>query len=104
MGTVTDADEAWLVKLLSSDVETTIGPGHDARIQRVAAHVRGLRTEIDDYVAMVVEDVQQEFHDLFIDTSWPSCPFHRNHPLWLHGQHWVCAQNRIPVAPLGRLR
>ena len=101
---MTDADEARVVTLLSRDVATTIGPGHEARIRRAATDVRALRSEVDDYVAKVVEDVQQELHDLFIDPSWPSCPLHHRHPLWLHDGHWTCGESRVSVAPLGQLR
>ena len=113
MGTVTDEDEARLVRLLRSDVEATIGSGHDARIQRVAAQVRGLRAEIDDYVAKVVEDLQQEFHDLFIDTSWPVRPRHGRHRLWYHDDGWwwceaagiaVCRLGALGTLPSGRAR
>jgi hypothetical protein len=102
--TVTDADEARVVRLLSHDVAATLGPGYDEAIRNAAAHARTLWHEPSDYVDKVVEDVQQEFHDLFIDTTWPSCPFHPNHPLWLHGEQWVCEQNQTSVAPLGGLR
>jgi hypothetical protein len=104
MPTVTDADEARIVALLARDVEMTIGPVHEARIRRVATHVRALRNDVDDYMDKVVEDVQQEFHDLFIDTTWPSCPLHPCHPLWLHDGRWTCAESRVPVALLGQLR
>jgi hypothetical protein len=104
MPLVTDADEALVVARLSRDVATTIGAGHEARIRRAAAHVRPFRNEVDTYIAKVVEDVQQEFHDLFIDTSWPACPLHHRHPLWLRDGQWTCAESRVPVAPLGQLR
>lgn len=101
--TVTDADEARVVRLLRQDVIATLGPGYERSIQRAATDARALRDEPDDYVAKVVEDVQQEFHDLFIDTTWPACPYHANHPLWLHDGQWVCELAQRPVAPLGDL-
>jgi hypothetical protein len=101
--TVTNADEARVVRLLSQDVFATLGPGFEGAIRDVATHVRTLRDEPDDYLEKVVEDVQQSFHDQYIDTTWPACPFHPNHPLWLHNERWVCEQTRTPVAPLGGL-
>jgi hypothetical protein len=62
------------------------------------------RDEPDDYVAKVVEEDQQGFHDLFIDTTWPACPFHSRHPLWLHSGHWTCDQDSVCLAPLGQLK
>jgi hypothetical protein len=34
------------------------------------------------HVGDVVDDVQQYFHDAFVDTTWHGCPHHPNHPLW----------------------
>ena len=102
--TVTDADEARVVRLLNQDVAATIGAGYEGSIRHAAAHVRTFRDDPDDYTDKVVEDVQQEFHDLFIDTTWPACPFHPNHPLWLHNEQWVCERTQTPIAPLGGLR
>ena len=102
--TVTDSYEARVVRLLSQDVAATLGSGYEGSIRDAAARVRTFRDEPDDYVEKVVEDVQQEFHDLFIDITWPACPFHPNHPLWLHKEQWVCEQTQTPVAPLGSLR
>lgn len=104
MPLVTDADVARLIAVLSQDVEATLGPGHEARVRRVATHIRDLRSNVDEYIEKVVEDVQQELHDLFIDTTWPACPLHRRHPLWLHDGHWTCTESQVPVAPLGQLR
>jgi hypothetical protein len=101
--TVTDADEARVVRLVTQDVAATLGSGHERLIQVVAAHVRTFRDEPDDYVDKVVEDVQQKLHDLFIDTTWPACPFHPTHPLWLHDEQWVCERTHRPVAGLGDL-
>jgi hypothetical protein len=61
--TVTDADEARVVRLLSRDVASTLGPGHEGSIRDAAAKVRTFRDDPDHFVAKVVEDVQQEFHD-----------------------------------------
>ncbi len=100
---VTDADETRVIQLLSQDVANTLGPGHEDSIRYAAANVRTFRDEPDEYVDKVVEDVQQHFHDLFIDTTWPARPFHPNHPLWLHEEQWVCGQSQTRVAPLGGL-
>ena len=29
------------------------------------------------------EELQQWLHDTFLDVSWPHCPDHGQHPLWL---------------------
>jgi len=43
-----------------------------------------------------------------VDTSWPPCPRHPNHPLWLArgegvGGVWCCLRDEAEIAPLGML-
>jgi hypothetical protein len=47
--------------------------------------------------------VQQELHDSFVDTSWPQCPEHSNHPLWYWSGWWQCRESGARIAPLGGL-
>ena len=101
--TLTDADEAELVRRLCHDVEATLGPGHERDIQYHAASKRERGVDPAMYWEMVVEQVQEEFHDGFIHTTWPPCPRHLQHPLWLHGEHWMCEQDKVVVARLGEL-
>jgi hypothetical protein len=55
------------------------------------------------FAEKLVEDVQQDILDLFIDTTWPRCPHHLRHPLWFHDGAWFCDQDKLPIAPLGEL-
>lgn len=96
-------DEARVVSLLRADVEATIGPGHDRAIIEAAARRRLYADAHTQYVGDVIDDVQQYFHDAFVDTTWPSCPFHPNHPLWFSDGHWRCERIERPVAKLGAL-
>jgi hypothetical protein len=105
------ADEARAVALLASDVDVTLGVGHESLIREVASMRREFFNEPDtidvtpdEYVERVVEEVQQYFQDCFVDTTWPECPFHHRHPLWLHDGYWTCEQLRAPVARIGELR
>jgi hypothetical protein len=50
-----------------------------------------------------VNDVQQYFHDTFVDTTWPACPRHPRHPLWYRAGSWWCVQDGVAVASLGEL-
>ena len=54
----------------------------------------------EDYV---VGDVQQRFHDEFIDVTWPRCPRHPNHPLWLQDGAWWCTKDNVRIPSLGEL-
>ena len=96
-------DEARVVSLLRADVEATIGPGHDGAIVGAAARRRRYADVGGEYVGNVVDDVQQHFHDARVDTTWPRCPHHPNHPLWFSDGWWRCERIEEPVARLGTL-
>jgi hypothetical protein len=53
------------------------------------------------------EQVQQYLHDEHIHTTWPTCPFHRTHPLWAHivGDDvvWRCERTGRIVCAVGEL-
>lgn len=87
--------------LLARDVAATLGAAHVAEVTTEEAALR-----VEDYAdrdTMLVERVQQTFHDLFIDTAWPSCPRHPNHPLWYRDGAWWCEADEVAVARLGEL-
>jgi hypothetical protein len=102
-GGVSAEDEAHVVSLLRADVEATIGPGHDDAIIEAAARRRLYVDNPEQYVGNVVDDVQQFFHDAFVDTTWPACPHHPYHPLWFSNGWWRCERIEEPVARLGAL-
>ena len=102
--TLTEADEAELVQRRRRDVEATLGPGHETDIQYHAASKRERGVHPTGYWEMVVEQVQEKFHDWHIHTTWPPCPRHHQHPLWLHGEYWMCEQDQVVVARLGELQ
>ena len=100
---VSAGDEDRVVSLLLADVEATIGPGHEEAISEAAARRRLHADDPALYVGEVVDDVQQYFHDAFVDTTWPPCPHHPNHPLWFSGGWWRCERTEEPIARLGAL-
>jgi hypothetical protein len=102
-GGVSAEDEARVVSLLRADVEGTIGPGHDGAIIEAAARRRLYASVPARYVGDVADDVQQYFHDAFVDTTWPACPHHPNHPLWFSDGWWRCERIEAPIARLGTL-
>jgi hypothetical protein len=87
--------------LLHRDVERTLGGEYATLIDDVARDVRLLGA--GDATAKTVNDVQQHFHDMHIDPTWPSCPRHHRHPLWYRDGAWWCAEDGAPVARLGEL-
>jgi hypothetical protein len=100
---VSESDRARVVQLLLRDVEATVGPAHEAVVRDNAANVGAF---VDDplwYRDKLVQDVQQYFHDCFVDTTWPTCPGHSTHPLWLQGESWYCDRDGEAIAQLGDL-
>jgi hypothetical protein len=76
-------DEARVVSLIRADIEATVGAGHDLAIIEPAARRRLYTGVPAQYLRDFVDDVQQYLHDPFIDTTWPACRHHPNHPLVL---------------------
>ena len=99
---LSDADDA-VARLLSRDVATTLGAGYESLVQACASGARDFIDEADWYARHVVEEVQQYFHDMRIDTTWPACPRHPNHPLWFKNGWWCCERDALPVSRLGEL-
>ena len=100
---VTDSLQADMIQRLRHDAHATLGRDHAALMLAAADNARAFMDDAEQYVAKVVGDVQQRFHDEFVETSWPRCPRHRQHPLWYHSGAWVCEQDGIAVARLGEL-
>jgi hypothetical protein len=95
----TDLDD--ILPLLQRDVAATLGPTHVQVIAGIAADVRELHVKGEG--AKVVNDVQEYFHDTFVDTVWPACPRHTKHPLWYRDGAWWCVEDGVAVARLGEL-
>lgn len=101
---MSESDVERVCRLLLRDIEATLGPGYESVVRDNAARVRSFVADPARYVEKVVEDVQQNFHDCHADTTWPACPRHPNHPLWLHNESWCCERDGVVVAKLGELR
>ena len=90
------------VPLLERDVVATLGEGYRQIVRDTAAFI--VDNELPRDVDGLVQEVQQRYHDTFIDTTWPACPRHRRHPLWYHEDGgWWCEQDRTAVCKLGDL-
>jgi len=99
---VTDVDQERVVTLLVHDLHATVGDKYDHLAINNATRVREFVDDPTYYIEKVVEDTQQDLHDLFIDTTWPRCPRHA-HPLWLHDGSWWCEKDKARIARLGEL-
>ena len=81
--------------------------GRGQYVHFVAARAADVATFVDEpgrFVDKVVEDVQQRLQDEFIDTTWPACPRHPNHPLDYAAGAWRCPRDGEVVASLGSLK
>jgi hypothetical protein len=73
-------------------------------VDAAALKVAGLDLPAEDVLEKVVGDVQQRMHDEFVDTTWPRCRLHANHPLWYEGGAWRCLSTNVAQAELGQLQ
>ena len=103
-GPISQVDVLRVVRLLQHDLIETVGPGHETVVTEAGARVRMFSDDLADFEQRVVDDVQQYLHDTFVDTSWPACPEHPNHPLWYSEGWWRCERSGRRAAALGELR
>jgi len=89
------------VRLLANDVASTLGQQHVAIVWRYAGQFRD--SSPPDSIRQCIEEVQQYFQDTFVDTTWPACPVHPNHPLDVVEGAWRCPRGAF-ATPLGELR
>ena len=88
--------------MIGHDLPAAIGAHAERIVEEEATRVRLFAGTLSEYEQRVVDDVQQRLHDEFVDTSWPSCPLHRSHPLWLSEGWWRCPAAGA-IARLGEL-
>lgn len=79
-----------LVTLVSHDLVATVGPGFENFALAEAARLRLFIETLAEFEQWLVDEVQQRLHDEFLDTTWPACPLHPNHPLWYSEGWWRC--------------
>jgi hypothetical protein len=106
---VLGSDLQSVVLRLVRDVVSTIGVADEGEF---IAFVRGRGQQLLDMknartvaalTQQLVDEIQQQIHDEFIDVSWPRCPRHPNHPMWLQDGSWWCTRHNVPIAALGTL-
>ncbi len=86
---------------LIADLEATLGLDWSGEVY---ARARQLQSFLGPSpLEKLTEDIQQRLHDERISKAWPACPRHRNHPLWPHGNKWVCERDGVAVADIGAL-
>jgi hypothetical protein len=101
--------------LVAHDLWITIGwrPAKAEHfVRRAAWNQASLDVWGDDleltFPLVVAEDVQQQLHDAFAHTTWPPCPMHHRHPLWLDPEEsalpsWRCPADGATYGKLGSL-
>ena len=91
-----------VVELLIRDIQAAGADKRDAVLNR-AEQITAFHEELDTFREQLVRDVQQDLHCERIDTTWPACPRHHSHPLWLNGDAWFCEHDNVAIARLGEL-
>lgn len=98
-----DVDEKRAIEKVRRDLTQTVGATLDRPIEDFARNVKRFTSSIEDFESRLVHEVQQVVHDYHIDTSWPPCPLHPNHPLWFEGGWWRCEAVSKRLFELGSL-
>lgn len=91
------------VAKLKRDVESTLGARYADIVDAHARRLLPFDWPAHSFAERLIGDVQQEFHDTFVDTTWPHCPAHPNHPLWFDDGVWRCNAGGTGFAALGDL-
>jgi hypothetical protein len=106
---ISGADLQAVVLTLVHDVVSTIAVADQGEFiayvrARGQQHIdlRNART-VAALTQQLVDEIQQQIHDEFIDVSWPRCPRHPHHPMWLQDGSWWCTKDHVAIAPLGTL-
>ena len=100
---LTDAYVVDALDRLRRDLRTTGRGDHVSFVGESAAEVATFQNKPIRFVEKVVEDVQQRLQDEFVDTTWPACPRHPNHPLGFLDGAWHCPKDGVMLASLGEL-
>ena len=111
-----NVDTQRVVQLLLRDAIPTLGERARAEVLRLATNYEELALEWirngeslaeaqRSFDRSVVDGLQEVAHDLFWDTTWPTCPRHTGHPLGFDEQRaaWFCPRDGSKIAPLGEL-
>ena len=112
---VSDQLIATTVALVAHDLAVTLGWSEERAEALVRVEAQG-KARIDRwsdevepaFPFAVAEDAQQYLHDTFEDTTWPACPAHSGHPLWLSPEDgqlptWRCPTDGKGFGRLGAL-
>ena len=87
---------------LRADVTNTVGADFVVIVETLATALASL--DMIDAETKLIEDVQQDLMDNFVNTCWPECPRHGSHPLWYREGSWWCDdKDQVAVAALGML-
>ena len=90
-----------LVPLLEADVVATLGELYRRLVREAIEHL--YCSDPSAYEERIVDSVQEEILESWIDTTWPACPRHGRHPLVYQEGGWWCQQDRVVLCKLGEL-
>ena len=90
-----------LAPLLEADVVATLGELYRPVVRDAIEHL--YCSDPSAYEERIVDSVQEEILESWIDTTWPACPRHSRHPLVYQEGGWWCQQDRVVLCKLGEL-
>ena len=90
-----------LVPLLEADVVATLGERYRHVVRDATAGI--YCSDPSDYDERIVDNVQEQILESWIDTTWPACPRHGRHPLVYQEGGWWCQQDRVVLCKVGEL-
>jgi hypothetical protein len=95
---------------LVDDLTATLGWNRTSAEDAVLEYLTAPTWPEDDpcWLHHLAEAMQQQVQEDRVDTTWPQCPRHGGHPLWLEEPAapelwWSCRKSGTRIAPLGGL-
>lgn len=94
-----------VLRPLVADLTATLGWSQELAEEFVRENACSWESGVPRLVVLA-ENVQKHVHDGWVDTSWPACPEHQSHPMWLSRTLppiWTCPSTGKTVCALGEL-
>jgi len=105
-----DDDLSGALELVATDLQTAGLTRTDAerKVWHSAERTLDFTTLIPGELALAVAETLQEHVMMHVASTWPPCPDHPQHPLWLvpgdtADTSWTCAASGTAIARLGEL-
>lgn len=106
-----DDDLDGVYRLVLQDAATAPNPRGevDSLLRKWRAEQENNRTPRWLVGIWLMDRLIRHVHEQRWSTTWPTCPLHGSHPIWLHSPYlptamWTCRKGDVPLGRLGALR